>query len=62
VTEPTSEQFVAAVKAFHEVEKDLDVDWVAHNPIQGEATAKVFAYRIAKAVLSLPAVETKEEP
>lgn len=51
-TEPTNEQFAAAVKAFREVEKELDVDWVAHKPIQGEATRKVFAYQIAKAVLS----------
>jgi hypothetical protein len=53
MTEPTTEQFIAAVRAFHEVEKDLEVNWVAHKPIQGEATAKVFAYRIATAVLSL---------
>lgn len=50
--EPSSEQYIAAVRAFHEVEKELDLEWVAHKPIQGEATAKVFAYRIAVAVLS----------
>lgn len=51
--EPTWEQYRAAIDAFHEVEIDLDVDWTAHNPIQGEATPKVFAYRIAVAVLNV---------
>lgn len=53
VTEPTMAQYMAALEAFKEVVKDLDVDWIARNPIQGEATPKVFAYRMAKAALSV---------
>jgi hypothetical protein len=50
--EPTKDEFMAALAAFHEVEDELDVDWTALNPIQGEATPKVFAYRMAKAVIA----------
>lgn len=51
--EPNWEQFKAALDAFKEVVDELDVDWVAHKPIQGDSTPKVFAYRIARAVLNI---------
>ncbi len=59
--DPTIEQFVAAVKAFHEVEEELDVNWTAHRPIQGEATSKVFAWRIVKAVLNFAKADAYDE-
>jgi hypothetical protein len=37
----------AVIDAWYAVEKELDVHWEARKPIQGEATYKVFAYRIA---------------
>ncbi len=53
MSEPTIAQFMAAYRAFQEVAEELDVDWVADKPIQGEATPKVFAYRMARAVLNV---------
>jgi hypothetical protein len=50
--EPTREQFMAAVEEFHAIEEDLALEWTAHRPIQGEATAKVIAYRLVKAALN----------
>lgn len=41
----------ATVDAWYAVEKELDVEWTARQPIQGEATYKVFAYRIGIATI-----------
>lgn len=54
--EPTQEQFLAALAAWDAVCADLDVTWEARQPIQGEATPKVFAYRLAKAALNAAAL------
>lgn len=50
--EPTLDELLAALEAFKQVVSELDVDWTARKPIQGEGTAKVFAYRMAKAALN----------
>jgi hypothetical protein len=53
---PTDEALAVAwlpsLRALQATFDDLKVEWVAHNPIQGEATEKVVAYRVAEAALT----------
>lgn len=45
------EVFLAAKDAVYGAMSYLDMEWVAHRPVQGDATPKVIAYWAAAAVL-----------